>query len=413
MLRDIAQRQPGIMNSATPRLSLRDRLDQKIFNAIWSRSLVYNTCWEDPAVDRQALELGADDTVLVITSAGCNALDYALQGPARIHCVDANPRQNALLELKRAGIRALEFDDFFALFGAGHHPDFAGLYRRELREQLSPFAQAWWDRHESWFSSRRGSFYFHGLSGIVARGVRAWLRARPRLRDSIGHLLAARSLDEQRRIYDDGVEPQLWNRFVRWVIAQPMMMNLLGVPHPQRRLVEAQHPDGIAGFIRASVQYVFRQLPLADNYFWRVYLTGQYSRDCCPEYLKADNFQRLKNGAIDCIDIHTQTVTGFLHQNEVPVSRFVLLDHMDWMSSYYPQALVEEWEAILARATPGARILLRSAQAQPAWLDEVRVGSGDVPLRQALRFHDALAQSLQPADRVHTYPGFVIADAPA
>lgn len=87
--------------------TLRDKLDQKIFDAITSRSLVYNTCWEDPAVDRRALALGADDTVLVITSAGCNALDYALQAPRRIFAVDANPRQNALLQLKLAGIRRL------------------------------------------------------------------------------------------------------------------------------------------------------------------------------------------------------------------------------------------------------------------------------------------------------------------
>jgi hypothetical protein len=30
-----------------------------------------------------------------------------------------------------------------------------------------------------------------------------------------------------------------------------------------------------------------------------------------------------------------------------------------------------------------------------------------------LQFRDDLADALQPADRVHTYPGFVIADAPA
>jgi S-adenosylmethionine-diacylglycerol 3-amino-3-carboxypropyl transferase len=78
-------------------LSLSDRVDQKVFDVIYSRSLVYNTSWEDPAVDRQALDLKPDDTVLVITSAGCNALDYALTGPQRVHAVDANPRQNALL----------------------------------------------------------------------------------------------------------------------------------------------------------------------------------------------------------------------------------------------------------------------------------------------------------------------------
>lgn len=397
--------------SRTP--GLRDRLDQSIFNAIWSRSLVYTTCWEDPAVDRRALALGPDDTVLVITSAGCNALDYALLGPRRIHCVDANPRQTALLELKLAGIRHLGYEDFFAIFGTGYHAGFAALYHDHLRVDLSPFAQQWWDRHADWFTSRRGSFYFHGLSGMVARGMRAWLRTRPRLRDSLRDLLAAGSLDEQRAIYDRRIAPQLWTRWVNWMIAQPVVMNLLGVPYPQRRLVQAQHPDGIAGFIRESVGYVFRQLPVAENYFWQVYLTGRYRPDCCPEYLKRDNFMRLKQGAVDCIETHTQTVTDFLRGSEESITRYVLLDHMDWMSSYYPQALAEEWEAILARAAPGARILLRSAQAQPAWLDQVRVGHDQRPLRSALRFKDDMARSLQPDDRVHTYPGFVIADAPA
>jgi hypothetical protein len=55
----------------------------------------------------------------VITSAGCNVLDYAIAGPREIVAVDANPQQNALLELKVAAIRALDFDEFFALFGAG------------------------------------------------------------------------------------------------------------------------------------------------------------------------------------------------------------------------------------------------------------------------------------------------------
>lgn len=394
------------------RPSLRDRIDRRIFNAIWSRSLVYNTCWEDPAVDRQALALGKDDVVLVITSAGCNALDYALRAPKRIHCVDANPRQNALLELKIAAIRTLAFEDFFRIFGEGYHGRFECLYLERLRSELSPFARQWWDRHTHWFTSRRGSFYFHGLSGIVARCVRGWFSAQPKLRAATIDLLGARSLDEQRRIYDERVAPVLWNRTVNWIISRQFVMNLLGVPHPQRRLVEAQHADGVAGFIRESVQYVFRQLPLGNNYFWRVYLTGRYGEDCCPEYLKRDNFERLKSGLVDAITVHTSTVTGFLQRTDERISRYVLLDHMDWMSSYHPDALREEWEAILDRATPAARILLRSAQARPVWLDNQRVGAGNRPLREILRFHDDIADALQSGDRVHTYAGFVIADAP-
>jgi S-adenosylmethionine-diacylglycerol 3-amino-3-carboxypropyl transferase len=93
-------------------------LGHRFFRIVHGGHLVYNQCWEDPAVDRQALGLTRGDRVLVITSAGCNALDYALLG-ARVVAVDVNPRQNHLLELKRAGIRALDFDSFFTLFGEG------------------------------------------------------------------------------------------------------------------------------------------------------------------------------------------------------------------------------------------------------------------------------------------------------
>lgn len=394
-------------------LNLRDKIDQRLFDAIYSRSLVYNTCWEDPAVDRQALALGPNDAVLVITSAGCNALDYALQAPARIHAVDANPRQTALLELKIAGIRALGFDDFFAIFGEGFHARFEEIYRCDLRALLSPFAQVWWDRHRRWFTSPRGSFYFHGLSGVVARGVRAYFAARPRLREAMADLFDARDIVEQQAIYDERVAPRLWNKAVNWAISRQLTMSLLGVPYPQRRLVEAQHAGGVSGFIRSCVQYVFRQLPLGDNYFWRVYITGRYRRDCCPEYLKRENFEKLKGGLVDRIAPHTMTVTEFLRGNDTPISRFVLLDHMDWMSSYHPAALVEEWELIRERAAPRARILMRSAHAKPAYLDSIRIGPRGERLREVFRFMDDYADSLQPQDRVHTYAGFVIADVPA
>ena len=84
----------------------RARFGARLFDAVWRHNLIYNQCWEDPAVDRQALGLQPSDHVLVITSAGCNALDYALTG-AEVLAVDANPLQNHLLELKRAGILAL------------------------------------------------------------------------------------------------------------------------------------------------------------------------------------------------------------------------------------------------------------------------------------------------------------------
>ena len=395
------------------RPTLADRLDQRIFNVLWSSSLVYNTCWEDPGVDRRALRIGPDDHLLVISSAGCNALDYLLDAPARVYAIDANPRQNALLELKVAGIRSLSYEDFFRIFGDGLHPGFSALYRTHLRPQLSPFARRFWDSRCAWFEGKRGSFYFNGLAGTVARAFHAYLRLRPKLRAHVHAMFDATTLESQRAVYDERIAPVLWGPALRWTLSRQFTMSMLGVPHPQRREVQAQHAGGVSGFIRESLEYVMRELPLRHNYFYGVYLRGRYTPGCCPSYLEREHFARLQGGLIDRLDIHTGTVTAFLQGSGAPISRFVLLDHMDWMSSYHPESLCEEWEAILQRAAPGARAILRSAHARPAYLDWVRVGPTRRPLRELLGFNEELARELTRQDRVHTYAGFHIVDLPA
>jgi len=202
---------------------------------------------------------------------------------------------------------------------------------------------------------------------------------------------------------------------VSWMLSRQLTMSMLGVPHPQRKEVERQHTGGIGGFVREAVEYVVRQLPLWTNYFWTLYMRGRYTRDNCPEYLRRDKFMALKAGGVDRVQLHTCTVTEFLQHTQERITKYVLLDHMDWMSSYQPRALVEEWNAILDRAAPGARVIFRSANADPAYLRTVSVGQGAYRrrLNEAVRFHPELAAELSLDDRVHTYAGFHIADVTA
>ena len=92
-------------------------LQERLFGLIHENRLIYNTCWEDPRLDRDLLGLSPESTVVAITSAGCNVLDYLLDGPAAIHAVDVNFRQNAVLSLKMALFEAGDFRTLFSLFG--------------------------------------------------------------------------------------------------------------------------------------------------------------------------------------------------------------------------------------------------------------------------------------------------------
>ena len=146
-------------------------VNRRIFTTVHGNNLVYNTSWEDPRLEREALQFGPDDNVLVITSAGCNALDYALAGPNQVNAVDMNPRQNALLDLKMSGIRNLDFEDFFAMFGEGRLPGVKEIYQQKLRAQLPAWSADFWDKRIKWFDNPRKTFYYRGTSGAVARLV--------------------------------------------------------------------------------------------------------------------------------------------------------------------------------------------------------------------------------------------------
>jgi S-adenosylmethionine-diacylglycerol 3-amino-3-carboxypropyl transferase len=388
-------------------------LQRFLFDLLYRRSLLYNACWEDPALDREAMVLGPEDEVLVITSAGCNALDYALEGPRRVWAIDANPRQSALLALKLAGIRALDHDDFFAFFGRGFHPQARTVYASALRPLLDQESRRFWDRHCAWFAQRDPlrRFYYQGLSGKVARWMVRYLRSRPRLWHGVETLLEARNQDEQRAAYCDLVEPYLFTRGFSWLLQRQAMMSMLGVPDTQRRAVAADHEGGVAGFIRSAFEAVFANLPLHDNYFWMVYLRGGYTPTCCPRYLEAGHFQRLKHGLVDRIEHRTATVTDFLAGHRRAISHFVLLDHMDWMGRALPQALSEEWQWILSRCTDDARILFRSGSREPTFLRDCRVAHRGrlLPIADHLDFRSEQAEALHARDRVHTYASFHIA----
>lgn len=393
-----------------------EKLSKTWFNLVHGRNIVYNQCWEDPRLDRVALELSPQDRVVVITSAGCNAIDYALAGAGHVHAVDMNPRQNALLELKLAAARRLDYEDFFSLFGAGRCPGFQKLYTQTLRSHLPPEHRPFWDKHGELFinSGRRKSFYFRGTSGTFAWLVNYYIDKIAKLRDSVNALLAADSVEQQRDIFEQyKMSDALWRPFLKWAMKRDMTLALLGVPRSQRRQIDDGYPGGILQFVVDRVETVFTKLSLKDNYFWRVYLTGHYTPECCPEYLKPENFQTLKDDVADHVTTHTASVLAFLKTQNEPITRFVLLDHMDWLTrDKTKRILAEEWQTIVDTAAPTARVLWRSAGLSGEFINPIKVSvrGQQRTLGELLHYHRDLAGELHAKDRVHTYGSFCIAD---
>ena len=121
----------------------------------------------------------------------------------------------------------------------------------------------------------------------------------------------------------------------------------------------------------------------------------------------------MKQGVADNVTTHTNTVQGFLESHDEPVSRLVLLDHMDWLSrDPAKKILTAEWQAIMDKTTPNARVLWRSAGLDGTFINPIQVvvNGQKRKLEEILHYNFELANELHAKDRVHTYGSFCIAD---
>lgn len=372
-----------------------------LFKRIHSSNLIYNTCWEDPSCDRFLLDLKKDSRLVMITSAGCNALDYLLDDPERIHCVDVNYRQNAVLELKKALFAQADHDLLYRFFGDGKLSHYSGEIEK-LLPQMSPRSAEYWRQNKRMFDGRglRKSFYYYSSSGFLAWCVVRFLRSHPERKRLMDRFFACKDMAEQKEMYPE-VERRFIGPFVRFLLKRRLTMYLLGVPTSQIHLFNQLYEEGIAGFIKYCLRKVFLELPISENYFYSLYYFGHYDRDRCPNYLKYEHFETLKHRH-NRIETYSGTVEQFLIEHPGEYSHYVLLDHQDWLAQNNREALEREWKLVLKNSRSGTRILLRSAALEVNFFPDFVLSS--------VRFEQEKTAESHKRDRVGTYGSVYLAE---
>lgn len=364
----------------------RALLERMVFHGI-----VFNMSWEDPEMDRQAFRITPDDTVVSISSAGCNPLNFLCQSPRRLISVDGNPAQNAILELKLAAIRTLDYDTFFDIFAARRPAVVTGVYRTRLRPHLSARAREFWD--ENLWMAARGLYNF-GRMGLFCRILRRFLTMLGIKREHIEHFFELQSLEEQVAWYEKYAAPKLWGPWSRRFVMFRPLLYLSGVHPEQYRLVNGRHD--MYEYVKERVEYALTKVPIYDNYFLSQAVTGRFRGKRVPPYLLEENFETLRNN-LDRVTV----VNGWLgpYLDTLPpdsVTKFNLLDIFDWMT---PEVFDATLKSVLRAARIGATLIYRSGSYQ---LDP------PPSIRPHVERHDDLAARLFASDRSATYGSFYI-----
>jgi S-adenosylmethionine-diacylglycerol 3-amino-3-carboxypropyl transferase len=335
---------------------------ERLFTFFFS-GLVYPQIWEDPVVDMDALCIGKSDHVVAIASGGCNIASYLLAQPEKITAVDLNAAHVALNKLKlTAAMRLPDHKTFWRFFANASDKGNVAAYDEYLAPHLDAETRRYWEARE-WSGRRRVTrfargFYRFGLLGIFIGAVH--LVARLHGRD-LRAMLAARTQDEQRTIYEREVLPLFSKPLVRFLAGQPASLYGLGIPPAQYRALAADHPDGMIGALRARVEKLACGFPMIENYFaWQAFgrSYGDSPTAPTPPYLERENFAILRAQA-DKVDVRLVSMTDYLaEQPAASADCFVLLDAQDWMDDPTLNAL---WTQITRTARPGARVIFRTA----------------------------------------------------
>lgn len=377
---------------------------------VWERAftvafsgLVYPQIWEDPEVDLEALQLHSDCRVLAIASGGCNVLSYLTHSPRHITAVDLNTAHIALNRLKLAALKNLpDYNAFYRFFGHANDAENIAAFDLHIKTQLDA------DTHDFWTQKnirgrRRIDRFAHNFyrTGLLGRFIGTCHRLARLMGGDPSRLVTAETMEQQRQIFSEELQPLFQRRLVRWLLNKPASLFGLGIPPAQYHALASDHEDGIAGAIYERLERLACSYPLSQNYFaWqafgRCYEPG--GQGALPPYLQADNYDLVRRNC-DRVDVrHTSYVTFLKGTPDVSLDRYILLDAQDWMDD---EALQVLWSEITRTAKPGARVIFRTAAAPSLLPGRVRKDILD-----RWDYCEQQSRALTQKDRSAIYGGF-------
>lgn len=346
----------AVRSSRASREGMLERLFAFAFDG-----LVYPQIWEDPVVDMAAMQLTSDHHVVAIASGGCNVMSYLTAGPARITAVDLNVAHLSLLELKLKAARHLPaWEDFERFFANAASPLNPHLFELFIEPQLTETARTYWTAPRRG-RSRRIDLFARGFyrRGLLGRFISAAHLAARLYGVDPSVIMQARTLEEQRRFFDEKLAPLFRKRLIRWLTSSPVSLYGLGIPPAQyAELAGGRH---MADVLSERLQALACDHTLASNYFARQAFGRSYAHHepaTLPPYLERRNWHQLRTAANRVRTVNSPITDVLAAHPEASVDRVVLLDAQDWMDETQINAL---WSAITRTAKPGARVIFRTA----------------------------------------------------
>lgn len=263
----------------------------------------YSVSWEDPQLIQGALKIDERDTLVIITSGGCNVFNLLLHSPKEVISIDRNASQNYLMELKMRAVRELEYNEFFSFLGFRESKERVKTYQA-MRGGLSSEARMYWDARI--YDIARGichSGKFEKYVGIFRNRILPLIHSRKDLEK----LFSFPSSALQKEYYDTRWDSRRWRWFFKFFFHRRLLQSF----GRDSSLFTYSEEKNLGNYYLRKISEFFRAHELSGNYFLHYLFFGKYSSPFYPPYLEEKNFYFLKS-RVHTVKLLTQDAGSFI-----------------------------------------------------------------------------------------------------
>lgn len=340
--------------------------------------LSYSIGNEDWKTEQNALKILPTDRILCVTASGDRPLNLLYSECKEIVAIDANPFQNALLDLKKEAMRHLNYEDYLGFLGAHEHSDRKKIYQT-LTKSLSQESRNIWNNHLD--KIQKGILYqgaVEKLTKLVSQCIGAFRK------EKVDELFSFSSLEKQRQFVEEKWNTRPWKMAFDLVLNK-FVTNFFILKDP-----------GLYQNIDSSIQmndYVYsrmlgalKRFPARESIIISLVLSGKVFEEGYSAYLLEEGCRNIRS-QLDKITFKTIDLISFLEKS--PDNSFDCFSLSDVASYMSENDFIRLSKAIVRTSKPGARFCIRQLMSRYSLPKEVSYFlKRDIQLEHALEQQD-------------------------
>jgi len=234
----------------------------------------YANCWEDAYLLDKALQVDENSSVFSIASGGDNSLFLLKNSPKTMLCVDYNPEQLYLTQLKAAAIKEFDFNTCLKFLGFEHSEE--RIQNLQSLKSLSQKAMDYWNSNSQLIT--RGVIHqgkFERYLNIFSQRLLPLARSKK----MVVELLKPKSQAEQQAFYKKNWHSWQWRTLFRGFFNQTTMSRLGRDPEKFKEV-----SGEVEQVLWQRTEDHFTSKECQNNYLLSYILTGNFSP--LPPYLQ-------------------------------------------------------------------------------------------------------------------------------